>query len=122
MGGVWVFHWRRGSGGSRKGLQHLRGMVEGHPCQSPVRRDSFLLKGLVNCWVFLSTINVMIKFVFLEGWLWWPWESWTGQLLSMPEEQHLKISYESTNSMLGITRLPYPLLAVSFAWNCSPGG
>lgn len=69
-----------------------------------------------------STINVMIKFVFLEGWLWWPWESWTGQLLSMPEEQHLKISYESTNSMLGITRLPYPLLAVSLAWNCSPGG
>ena len=122
MGRVWVFHWRRGSGGSRKGLQHLRGMVEGHPCQSPVRRDSFLLKGLVNCWVFLSPVNVMIKSVFLEGWLWWPWESWTGQLLSMPEEQHLKISYESTNSMLGITRLPYPLLAVSLAWNCSPGG
>lgn len=66
VGGVWVFHWRQGRGGSGKGLQHFRGMVEGHPCQSPVRRESFLLKGLVNFWMFLSTVNVMTKFVFFR--------------------------------------------------------
>ena len=47
--------------------------------ESSEQRESLLLKGLVNCWMFLSTVNVMIKFVFLEGWLWWPWESWTEQ-------------------------------------------
>lgn len=51
-----------------KRLQHLRGMVEGHPGQSPVRERE-LPEGFGKLLGVSSPVNVMIKFVFLEGWL-----------------------------------------------------
>ena len=58
----------------------------------------------------------------LEGWLWWPRESWTEGLLSMPGDQPQKISHKSMNLMLVITtRLSHLFPTLFYAWNCSPG-
>lgn len=114
MGKLWAPCWGWEGDCGRQKLQHLRGMVEGHPSQS-LKRNELPAKEFGKLVVVVKQRECYDQICILEGYLQWPCERWTGHLLSMPGYLPQKISHASLSPMLGTTRLFHnPFLATTY--------